>query len=69
MINAVMFISHSDGRTLTLLTWNIDGLDSEYLKVRTLAVTDEIKTLNPDVVYLQEVIDVTLEFIKKTCKG
>ena len=51
---------------LRLLTWNIDGLDaSGDLEKRTVAVCRLISVRKPHVVFLQEVILQTLDFIRK----
>ena len=42
--------------TLKLLTWNIDGLDSRNIDERTLAVCEKVRELQPDVLFIQEVI-------------
>lgn len=46
------------------ISWNIDGLDDKNLKVRTNAVTDYVKEVSADVVFLQEVIPKTAEYLK-----
>lgn len=56
-------------KSFKLLTWNIDGLDEQDLKLRTLAVIFQINSLSPDAVYLQEVVPETLELIRRMCKG
>lgn len=45
--------------SLTLLTWNIYGLQSSYLQERTRSICDYICTHQPSVVYLQEVVYAT----------
>ena len=42
--------------TLKLLTWNIDGLDDRNVDERTLAVCEKVRELQPDVLFIQEVI-------------
>ncbi|XP_078583095.1 tyrosyl-DNA phosphodiesterase 2-like [Branchiostoma floridae x Branchiostoma japonicum] len=51
----------------TLLTWNIDGLDQRNILERTKAVCNTINSLYPDVVFLQEVIPQTFEYIEAKC--
>ncbi|XP_075551814.1 tyrosyl-DNA phosphodiesterase 2-like [Dermacentor variabilis] len=41
---------------MTLVSWNVDGLNQQYLHQRIRAVCDQILRLDPDVVYLQEVV-------------
>ena len=48
-----------DTPSLTLLTWNIYGLQSSYLQERTRSICDYIITHQPSVVYLQEVVYAT----------
>eukprot|EP00058_Branchiostoma_floridae_P008356 XP_002593844.1 hypothetical protein BRAFLDRAFT_75696 [Branchiostoma floridae] len=51
----------------TLLTWNINGLDQRNILERTKAVCNTINSLYPDVVFLQEVIPQTFEYIEAKC--
>lgn len=48
-----------------LVSWNIDGLDEQNLKMRTKAVVRTLQSLSPDVVFLQEVVPKTLDYIQK----
>ncbi|XP_049528623.1 tyrosyl-DNA phosphodiesterase 2 isoform X3 [Dermacentor silvarum] len=41
---------------MTLVSWNVDGLNQKYLHQRIRALCDQILRLDPDVVYLQEVV-------------
>ena len=47
------------------ITWNIDGLDEKNLKIRTKAVKMIIENENPDVIFLQEVIPKTLDYLQE----
>ena len=50
--------------TLTLVTWNIDGLDQKNLKRRTRAVIETLQNVGADIVFLQEVIPETFSYIE-----
>ena len=39
-----------------MLTWNIDGLDHRNVQERTLAVCEKVQEIQPDVLFIQEVI-------------
>ncbi|XP_064596729.1 tyrosyl-DNA phosphodiesterase 2-like [Liolophura sinensis] len=52
---------------IRLMSWNIDGLDSNNIKTRTKAVCQTIKKENPAVVFLQEVVPQTLSILEKEC--
>ena len=54
-------------QNFTLLTWNIDGLDPKNLQERSSAVIQFINTRTPDIVFLQEVVPLSQEWIKKQC--
>ncbi|NXO00704.1 TYDP2 phosphodiesterase, partial [Rhinopomastus cyanomelas] len=45
-----------DDSSLTLITWNIDGLDVGSVKERTRGICTYLALYSPDVVFLQEVI-------------
>ena len=51
--------------TLSLITWNIDGLDEKNAERRIAYVIQEIKKIKPDVVLLQEVIDAFVEVFER----
>lgn len=53
---------------LRFITWNIDGLDQKNVVLRTKAVCANIKAADADIVFLQEVIEVTQEIIKTELK-
>lgn len=57
------------GSSLRLLSWNIDGLDGRNLEERITAVYQTILLKQPDVVYLQEVIQPTLAILQKKLKS
>ncbi|KAF2353020.1 Endonuclease/exonuclease/phosphatase [Trinorchestia longiramus] len=48
-----------------VLSWNIDGLDSNCLKKRTKAVIKTIEQERPDIVFLQEVVPVTYSYMEE----
>lgn len=54
-------------KRVRIMSWNIDGLDQNNVKNRTLGVCDTILEENPDVVYLQEVIPQTVEILEDKC--
>ena len=49
---------------LTMITWNIDGLDQKNLKRRTRAVIETLQNVGADIVFLQEVIPETFSYIE-----
>ena len=49
-----------------LMSWNIDGLDDHNLKMRTKSVVKIIQSHNPDVVFLQEVVPKTLDYLENS---
>lgn len=64
----------SESTAFKVLTWNIDGLDNdsdeEDMLGRTLWVVKQIRHLNPDVVFLQELVDFNFQIISQfLCKG
>lgn len=48
-----------------LLSWNLDGLDDRNLKIRTKGVTKILKESSPDIVFFQEIVPKTLDYIQK----
>ncbi|XP_033125731.1 tyrosyl-DNA phosphodiesterase 2-like [Anneissia japonica] len=54
---------------IKLVTWNIDGLDEEDLLQRITEVCSTIKRLQPDIVFLQEVIFDIAPLIVARCPG
>ena len=51
--------------SLTMISWNIDGLDQENLTKRTEAVVKIIQEVSADIVFLQEVIPPMFSFNRK----
>lgn len=49
---------------LSIVSWNIDGLDEKNLKARCRAVIQQIEQQALDIVCLQEVIPTTLAYLK-----
>ncbi|XP_034285168.1 tyrosyl-DNA phosphodiesterase 2 [Pantherophis guttatus] len=58
-------ICPQDDSTFSLITWNIDGLDSNNLQERARGVCSYLALYSPDVVFLQEVIPVYLTYLQK----
>ena len=54
---------------LTLVTWNIDGLDQKNLKRRTRAVIETLTSVGADIVFLQEVIPETFSYLESKLTG
>ena len=54
---------------LTLVTWNIDGLDQRNLKRRTRAVIETLTSVGADIVFLQEVIPETFSYLESKLTG
>jgi len=54
---------------LTVISWNIDGLDVKNIRKRTKGVCKIIEDEKADIVFLQEVIPETLEYIKSKLSG
>lgn len=52
---------------LRVLSWNIDGLDTNNIKNRTKGVCYIINREKPHIVFLQEVVPVSLEVLEKHC--
>ena len=50
--------------SLTMISWNIDGLEAKNLEKRTEAVVKIIKEASADIVFLQEVIPLTFSYIQ-----
>ncbi|XP_028404302.1 tyrosyl-DNA phosphodiesterase 2-like [Dendronephthya gigantea] len=61
--------SRSSNESFKLLSWNIDGLDDENLVERTQAVVAAILSKVPDVVLLQEVVEMSLGIFRTECAG
>ena len=50
---------------LRIISWNVDGLDDRNLKIRTKCVVKIIIQEKPDVVFLQEIVPKTLDYLEK----
>ena len=50
--------------TLSMVNWNIDGLDEKYLTTRTAHIIMYFKKIKPSVIFLQEVREDKLEIFK-----
>ncbi|XP_030639000.1 tyrosyl-DNA phosphodiesterase 2 [Chanos chanos] len=57
-----------DPNQLTVLTWNIDGLDGDEFKERTLGLLYCLGKLRPDVILLQELIQPSLRILQHVMK-
>ncbi|KJH51099.1 endonuclease/exonuclease/phosphatase family protein [Dictyocaulus viviparus] len=57
-----------NGLEISLLSWNIDGLDGNSLSTRMKAVYKVINNINPDFVFLQEVVGKELSTIDRFSK-
>ncbi|XP_071942489.1 tyrosyl-DNA phosphodiesterase 2-like [Antedon mediterranea] len=57
-----------EDKKIKMITWNIDGLDDRNLIDRTKAVCSIIERLEPDIIFLQEVIVETASHIEKRCQ-
>uniref|UniRef100_A0AC35EWL0 Endonuclease/exonuclease/phosphatase domain-containing protein n=1 Tax=Panagrolaimus sp. PS1159 TaxID=55785 RepID=A0AC35EWL0_9BILA len=51
--------------SITLVTYNVDGLESDNLKQRFQSVIDILITIKPDIILLQEVVDAHMDLIEK----
>lgn len=54
-------------KELTVLSWNIDGLEDRARQTRVYGVFEFINVLSPDVIVLQEVVDENLNVLKQLC--
>uniref|UniRef100_A0A3Q4H4F0 Tyrosyl-DNA phosphodiesterase 2 n=1 Tax=Neolamprologus brichardi TaxID=32507 RepID=A0A3Q4H4F0_NEOBR len=57
--------SEKEDFKLSLITWNVDGLDVENLPERARGLFKYLNLYKPDVVFLQELIDPYVHFLKK----
>lgn len=57
----------NESKRIRVLSWNIDGLDSPTAEKRTYNICEIIKTVNPHVVLLQEVVLETFAILCKKC--
>uniref|UniRef100_A0A914Q9V4 Endonuclease/exonuclease/phosphatase domain-containing protein n=1 Tax=Panagrolaimus davidi TaxID=227884 RepID=A0A914Q9V4_9BILA len=51
--------------SITLVTYNVDGLEPDKLKQRFQSVIDILTTIKPDIILLQEVVDAHMDLIEK----
>ncbi|XP_040887945.1 tyrosyl-DNA phosphodiesterase 2-like [Toxotes jaculatrix] len=58
-------LSEEDDNTLSLITWNVDGLDGENQPERARALCSYLIQHSPDVVLLQELIQPYVRFVYK----
>ncbi|KAM3597113.1 uncharacterized protein V6R79_026302 [Siganus canaliculatus] len=57
--------SEEDDDKLSLITWNVDGLDTDNLAERARGLCSFIVLYTPDVVFLQELIPPYVQYLKK----
>ncbi|KAG7215671.1 hypothetical protein INR49_022026 [Caranx melampygus] len=50
---------------LSLITWNVDGLDGEEQPERARGLCSELTRFSPDVVFLQELVQPYVRFLHK----
>ncbi|XP_073422236.1 tyrosyl-DNA phosphodiesterase 2 isoform X3 [Dendrobates tinctorius] len=58
-------LNQEDESHITLLTWNVDGIDQSNLQERARGVCSYLALYSPDIVFLQEVIPPYYEYLKK----
>ncbi|XP_037374832.1 tyrosyl-DNA phosphodiesterase 2 [Talpa occidentalis] len=58
-------MQQEDGSMLSVITWNIDGLDLKNLQERARGVCSYLALYSPDVLFLQEVIPPYYSYLKK----
>ncbi|XP_046350905.2 tyrosyl-DNA phosphodiesterase 2-like isoform X3 [Haliotis rufescens] len=66
-VRAEMEGPDSEPHRIRLLCWNLDGLDRRSIEDRMHAVCDTINKEKPHVVFLQEVIPLTLPILSEGC--
>ncbi|KAK0144973.1 Tyrosyl-DNA phosphodiesterase 2 [Merluccius polli] len=54
-----------DDKKLSLISWNVDGLDTDNLAERARGLCSYLVLYTPDVVFLQELIPPYVEYLKK----
>lgn len=57
--------SEEDDKKLSLISWNVDGLDTDNLAERARGLCSYLVLYSPDVVFLQELIPPYVEYLKK----
>ncbi|XP_060721637.1 tyrosyl-DNA phosphodiesterase 2 [Tachysurus vachellii] len=63
--NSKNSLEDEDDRKLSLISWNVDGLDTLNLKERARGLCSYLALYTPDVVFLQELIPQYLQYLKK----
>ncbi|GAA6078343.1 tyrosyl-DNA phosphodiesterase 2 [Tachysurus ichikawai] len=63
--NSKNSLEDKDDRKLSLISWNVDGLDTLNLKERARGLCSYLALYTPDVVFLQELIPQYLQYLKK----
>ncbi|XP_040288823.1 tyrosyl-DNA phosphodiesterase 2 isoform X1 [Bufo bufo] len=58
-------LNQEDESHITLLTWNVDGIDQSNLPERARGVCSYLALYSPDVIFLQEVIPLYYDYLKK----
>ncbi|KAI3358598.1 hypothetical protein L3Q82_015010 [Scortum barcoo] len=57
--------SEEDDQKLSLISWNVDGLDTDNLAERARGLCSYLVLYTPDVVFLQELIPPYVQYLKK----
>uniref|UniRef100_A0A668TVR3 Tyrosyl-DNA phosphodiesterase 2 n=1 Tax=Oreochromis aureus TaxID=47969 RepID=A0A668TVR3_OREAU len=57
--------SEEDDGKLSLITWNVDGLDTDNIAERARGLCSYLVLYTPDVVFLQELIPPYVQYLKK----
>lgn len=57
--------SEEDNNKLSLISWNVDGLDTDNLAERARGLCSYLVLYTPDVVFLQELIPPFVQYLKK----
>ncbi|XP_039461175.1 tyrosyl-DNA phosphodiesterase 2-like isoform X2 [Oreochromis aureus] len=57
--------SEKEDFKLSLITWNVDGLDLEKHPERSIGLVKYLNLYNPDVVFLQELVPPYVQFLKE----
>lgn len=58
-------LSEEDDKKLSLISWNVDGLDTDNLAERARGLCSYLVLYSPDVVFLQELIPPYVQYLKK----
>ncbi|XP_028256513.1 tyrosyl-DNA phosphodiesterase 2 isoform X2 [Parambassis ranga] len=61
--------SEEDDSKLSLISWNVDGLDTDNLAERARGLCSYLVLYTPDVVFLQELIPPYVRYLKKRAVG